>query len=113
SQPNGVCQVVSSTLVPGTYSRCAGTLNRVGPTRNEPAPRSSRLPNTDGESEAGRHSQSTDPSGATSAPVWQLDRNPYSAMGGNGDLARPTETSYSPGLLCMMPPSAKMVVAVT
>src|SRR5262245_16696719 len=40
-----------------------------------------------GESKAGTHNQSTAPSGATSAPVWQLERNAYSAMGGNGDGA--------------------------
>ena len=28
-----------------------------------------------GESNAGTHNQSTDPSGATSAPVWQSERN--------------------------------------
>ncbi len=28
-----------------------------------------------GESNAGAHNQSIDPSGATSAPVWQLERN--------------------------------------
>ena len=46
-----------------------------GPSRNAPAWRSSRLPNTLGESKRGTHSQSTAPSGATSAPVWQFDRN--------------------------------------
>jgi hypothetical protein len=39
-------------------------------------------------SKRGTHSQSTDPSGATSAPVWQFDRNAYSAIGGNGELDR-------------------------
>jgi hypothetical protein len=34
----------------------------------------SRLANTLGASKAGRHSQSIDPSGATSAPVWQSER---------------------------------------
>ena len=47
-----------------------------GPKRNVPASRSSRLPNTLGESNRGTHSQSTPPSGATSAPVWQSDRKP-------------------------------------
>jgi hypothetical protein len=37
--------------------------------------RSSRLPNTLGESNRGTQSQSIDPSGATSAPVWQFDKN--------------------------------------
>ena len=46
-----------------------------GPNRKKPAWRSSRLPNTLGESKRGTHSQSIAPSGATSAPVWQLERN--------------------------------------
>jgi hypothetical protein len=58
-----------------------------GPSLNEPASRSSRDPNTLGESKLGTQSQSSDPSGATSAPVWQFDRKAYSAMGGNGDGA--------------------------
>jgi len=40
-----------------------------------------------GASKAGAQSQSTAPSGAISAPVWQLERNAYSAIGGNGDGA--------------------------
>jgi hypothetical protein len=36
---------------------------------------SSRLPKTLGESKLGMQSQSIAPSGATSAPVWQLERN--------------------------------------
>ena len=75
SHPPGVCQVVVSTLVPGTYDRWLGTLMPYGPNRNDPAPRSSRLPKVLGESKAGTHSQSTEPSGATSAPVWQSERN--------------------------------------
>ena len=75
THPDGVCQVVVMTLVPGTYVRAVGTLMPNGASRNDPAPRSSRLPKTLGESNAGRHSQSTEPSGATSAPVWQSDRN--------------------------------------
>ena len=74
-QPFGVFQVVSTTFVPGTYTRAVGTLIPNGPTRNVPAPRSRRVPNTLGESKAGTHSQSTAPSGAISAPVWQSDRN--------------------------------------
>ena len=70
-----MCQVVVSTFVPGSYVRAVGTLIPYGPNRNDPAPRSSRLPNTLGESNAGTHSQSTEPSGATRAPVWQSDRN--------------------------------------
>jgi hypothetical protein len=46
-----------------------------GPSRNVPAPRSSSVPNTLGASKRGTHSQSIAPSGATSAPVWQSDRN--------------------------------------
>ena len=47
----------------------SGTLMPNGPSRNAPAPRSSSVPNTLGESKRGTHSQS----GATSAPVWQSD----------------------------------------
>ena len=85
TQPVGVCHVVSSTFVPGMYTRDVGTSIPSGDTRNDPAPRSRRLPKTLGESNAGTHSQSTDPSGATSAPVWQLERKAYSAIGGNGE----------------------------
>ena len=46
-----------------------------GPSRMNPAWRSSRLPKTLGESNAGKQSQSIAPSAATSAPVWQFDRN--------------------------------------
>ena len=56
-----------------------------GPKRKLPASRSSRLPNTLGESKRGTQSQSTAPSGAINAPVWQSDRKAYSAMGGNGE----------------------------
>src|SRR3954469_18015511 len=58
-----------------------------GPRRNAPAPRSSSVPNTLGASKRGTQSQSIAPSGATRAPVWQFERNAYSAMGGNGDGA--------------------------
>src|SRR4051794_13594810 len=58
-----------------------------GANRKVPASRSSRLAKMLGESKRGTHSQSTEPSGATRAPVWQSDRNAYSAMGGNGDGA--------------------------
>jgi hypothetical protein len=67
--------VVVITFVPGTYVRAVGWLMPYGPNRKEPAPRSRRFPNALGESKAGTHSQSTEPSGATSAPVWQFDRN--------------------------------------
>jgi hypothetical protein len=43
--------------------------------RKNPACRSSRLPKTLGESKAGTQSQSIAPSAATSAPVWQFERN--------------------------------------
>ena len=45
-----------------------------GPSRKEPASRSSRLPKMLGESKLGTQSQSTDPSGAIRAPVWQFER---------------------------------------
>jgi hypothetical protein len=69
SQPAGVFQVVISTLVPGAYTRAVGWLMPYGAKRKNPAWRSSRLPNTLGESKLGMHSQSTAPSPATSAPV--------------------------------------------
>src|SRR5262249_58317909 len=81
--PVAVCQVVSSTIVPGTYLRSCGTWALLGPNRNMPAPRSSSAPNTLGESGRGRHSHSTAPFGATRQLCSQLDKNPYSAMGGN------------------------------
>src|SRR3954469_22166795 len=58
-----------------------------GPSRKLPAWRSSSVPKTLGASKLGTHSQSIAPSGATSALVWQSDRNAYSAMGGKGDGA--------------------------
>ena len=58
-----------------------------GPSRKLPAPRSSSEPNTLAESKRGTHSQSIAPSGATSAPVWQSERNAYSAIGVKGDGA--------------------------
>src|SRR4051812_50069580 len=84
TQPPGVCHVVTSVFVPGSYWREAGTLMPNGPTRKKPAWRSSSVPNTLGESKLGMQSQSIAPSGATSALVWQLERNPYSAIGGGG-----------------------------
>src|SRR3954453_11624153 len=83
----GVFHVVTSVLVPGSYARDAGWLIPNGPSRNVPAPRSSSVPNPPGASNRGTHSQSIAPSGATSALVWQSDRKPYSAIGGNGDGA--------------------------
>ena len=55
--------------------RAVGTLIPNGPSRKEPAWRSSSVPNTLGESNRGTHNQSTEPSGATSALVWQFERN--------------------------------------
>jgi hypothetical protein len=52
-----------------------GTLIPNGANRNAPAWRSSSEPNTLGASKRGTHSQSIEPSGATSALVWQSDRN--------------------------------------
>jgi hypothetical protein len=52
-----------------------GTVTPKGASRKLPAWRSSRAANTLGESNLGTQSQSIDPSGATSAPVWQFDRN--------------------------------------
>ena len=74
-QPFGVFQVVSRTLVPGMYARAVGWLIPNGAKRKKPASRSSRLPNTLGESKLGVQSQSIEPSAATSAPVWQSERN--------------------------------------
>jgi hypothetical protein len=87
TQPVGVFHTAEMVLLPGSYCRDAGTLSPNGPIRNIPAPRSRRDPNTLGESNRGTHSQSTEPSGAISAPVWQFERNAYSAIGGNGDGA--------------------------
>src|SRR3954454_5830823 len=56
-----------------------------GANRKYPAPRSRRLPKTLGLSNRGTHNQSTEPSAATSAPVWQSERKAYSAIGGKGD----------------------------
>src|SRR6516165_4744094 len=56
-----------------------------GAKRNEPACRSSSIPKTLAASKRGTHSQSTAPSGATRAPVWQSDRKAYWAIGGNGE----------------------------
>src|SRR5215475_15396611 len=81
--PVPVCQVVSSTIVPGTYRRCCGTWALLGPNRKLPADRSSSAANTLGESGRGRHSHSTAPFGATRQLCSQFDKSAYSAMGGN------------------------------
>ena len=75
-QPPRVPQLVSSTIVPGRYRRAAGTSTSAGPSRNEPASRSSTAPNTLAESIRGRHIHSMLPLGATSAVVSQSDRKP-------------------------------------
>ena len=75
TQPDGVFQVVTSTFVPAWYARAVGWLMSNGAKRKKPASRSSRLPNTLGESKEGTQSQSIAPSAATRAPVWQSDRN--------------------------------------
>ena len=75
TQPEGVFHVVTSTFVPGSYARAVGWLIANGPKRKAPASRSSTLPKTLGASKDGTQSQSIAPSGATSAPVWQFDRN--------------------------------------
>ena len=58
----------------GTYVRAMGALMPNGANRNVPAVRSSNVPKMLGESKRGTHSQSTAPSGQTSAPVWQSER---------------------------------------
>jgi hypothetical protein len=75
-QPFGVFQVVARTFVPGSYTRAVGWLMPNGATPKMPASRSRRLPNTLGESKRGTQSQSIAPSGATRAPVWQLEMKP-------------------------------------
>ena len=75
TQPDGVFHVVVRTFVPGSYTRAVAWLIPNGASRKWPACRSSRVPNTLGESKRGTQSQPMPPSGATSAPVWQLERN--------------------------------------
>ena len=74
--PDGVIHVVSRIIVPGSYRLVPGTDVPYGPSRNPPARRSNSAPNTLGESNRGMHIHSIVPSGATSAPVWQSERNP-------------------------------------
>ena len=100
--PVGVCQVVSSTIVPGTYRRCCGTWVLLGPNLNMPADRSSSAANTLGESGRGRHSHSTDPSGATRQLCSQFDNNPYSAIGGNVLIGAPGISHSRPYVLTLM-----------
>src|SRR5215218_5287613 len=67
--------------------RSVGTVAANGAKRKKPAWRSSSEPKMLGASNAGTQSHSMEPSGATSAPVWQSERNAKSAMGGKGDGA--------------------------
>ena len=60
-----------------------------------------------GESNRGTQSQSTAPSGATRAPVWQLERKPYSAIGGKGEGAAALWGARMPaGLVSVCSPGA-------
>ena len=87
--------------------RATGTLIPKGPKRKAPFWRSSRAPKTLGESNRGTQSQSTAPSGATRAPVWQLERKPYSAIGGKGEGAAALWGAGAPaGLLSVRSPRA-------
>ena len=62
-------------FVPGSYARAVGYVDAERPEPEAPGLAVEQAPNTLGESKRGTHSQSIAPSGATSAPVWQLDRN--------------------------------------
>src|SRR5262249_50697419 len=84
-QPDPVIQVVSMTLVPGSYRRLTGASRPGGPMRQKPALRSRTEPKMLEESKRGRQSHSTEPSRATSAPVWQSARNPYDEIRGKRD----------------------------
>src|SRR4051794_41261744 len=80
--PELVIHVVSATIEART-SRCpAGSVIPDGPTRKRPAPRSSSVPKTLGESRLGRQSHSTLPVGATSAATSPSERNARTAIGG-------------------------------
>ena len=76
SQPVGVCQVVSSTSVPGRYRRAAGTCDAErGHPERAAAPRSSSAVKTLGESGRGTHIHSTAPDGAIRQLDSQSERN--------------------------------------
>src|SRR4249920_223141 len=75
-----------------------------GAKRKKPASRSSSLPKTLGESKRGMQSQSIAPSGATSAPVWQSDKNAYSAMGGYGEGRAAVDTPVPAAGVTRLPP---------
>ena len=108
TQPVGVCQVVATDVRARLVdARAVGTLIPKGPKRKAPFWRSSRAPKTLGESNRGTQSQSTAPSGATRAPVWQLERKPYSAIGGKGEGAAALWGAGAPaGLLSVRSPRA-------
>ena len=53
--------------------------------RQKPQLRSRMDPKALGESKRGRQSHSTAPLGATRAPVWQSETNPYEEIRGNRD----------------------------
>ena len=77
----------TSSPAPSSRVDSAGQPVRVtsaGPSRNHPAPRSRIAANTLGLSIRGRHIHSTVPLAAISADTSQSDKNPYSAIGGNG-----------------------------
>ncbi len=74
TQPMRVSQLVSTTMVPGTYRRPAGTITSAGPRRKPPASRSRIAANRLGESMRGAHIHSTLPLGAIRAVVSQSDR---------------------------------------
>ena len=74
SQPLLVCHVVASTIVPGTYWRCAGTALSAGAKRNEPAARSRMVPKTLGSWGLGMQSHSIEPVGATRQLFSQSER---------------------------------------
>src|SRR5215472_2948570 len=76
TQPVGRPHVVSSTIVPGRYRLPDGTVASAGPTRNDPASRSSIAAKTLGPSIRGRHIHSTLPPGATRLHTSQSDRKP-------------------------------------
>ena len=59
-------------------------MTSAGPSRNDPAARSRLAAKTLGLSIRGRHIHSAAPSAAISADTSQSDKNPYSAIGGNG-----------------------------
>jgi hypothetical protein len=63
-------------MVPGRYLRPAGTTASAGPSRKEPASRSSIAAKMLGPSILGRHIHSTFPLGAISAATSQSERNP-------------------------------------